>query len=175
MGSQRKQTKEWEPWYNFLENGSKVSCVFCSGVFSYKRERAFAHYGFRTKSERSVCASLPRLVRHRFANCGGIVPQRMSPEDMYGGNSIPGGSSRVSHGDTSSQSVAANEVTGGVRSMEPEEGANLFEANDPSHRSGGLGASNSTRSGPLHQQRMVDAFNIAKRKELDEKWATFFY
>lgn len=177
MGSQRKQTKEWEPWYNFMDNGSKVSCVFCNGTFSYKRERAFAHFGYGAKSERSICRSLPRPVRHRFANCANIVPQRMSHADMYGGDSVPGAVSRSVASATSSQFVAQNEVTGGVTSGGPETAAreaNVSEGNVPSHSvSESLGASNSTRSGPLRQQRMLDAFNIAKRKELDEKWAFF--
>ena len=52
----------------------------------------------------------------------------------------------------------------------------LRERNDPLIRAGSLAASNSTRSGSaLRQQLMVDSYNVAKRKELDEKWATFFY
>ena len=88
MASQRKQTKEWEPWLNFAENGTKVTCVFCAGTFSYKRERAFAHFGYGSKSERSICRNMPHAVRHRFANCAGFVPLRMDPGDMYEGEPI---------------------------------------------------------------------------------------
>jgi hypothetical protein len=31
------------------------------------------------------------------------------------------------------------------------------------------------KSSALRQQHMNEAYHIAKRKELDEKWATFFY
>lgn len=170
MGSVRKQTKEWEPWYNFSEDGTKVSCIFCQGTFSYKRERAFTHFGYRAKSERSLCPSLPRAVRHRFANCANFVPQRMSPEDMRYMEGAQSGPIRTPTMASSSQSIQ-NEVTGGGS----RQGDIPSEGNPTPHGSGSLAASNSTRSGPLHQQRMADAMNIAKRKELNEKWASFFY
>ena len=36
-------------------------------------------------------------------------------------------------------------------------------------------ASNSTRSVHVRQRPLHEAFHVAKRKELDEKWASFFY
>ena len=66
-------------------------------------------------------------------------------------------------------------MTSGVNGGRAEEGANISEGNETLQTSNSLAASNSTRSGSLRQQRMVDAFNIAKKKELDEKWASFFY
>ena len=52
---------------------------------------------------------------------------------------------------------------------------NIMNMMFPAQGSGGLAASNSTRFGSMRQRRMEDAYNIAKRKELDEKWASFFY
>jgi hypothetical protein len=38
-----------------------------------------------------------------------------------------------------------------------------------------MAASNPLRPNALLQQHMNEAYHIARRKELDEKWATFFY
>jgi len=50
-----------------------------------------------------------------------------------------------------------------------------IEGEDLPPRCNSQGASNFTKMGPLHQHHMVDALIIAKKKELDEKWASFFY
>jgi len=149
MASQRKQTKEWEPWLNFTENGIKVTCVFCAGTFSYKRERALAHFGYGSKSERSICRSMPRHVRHRFANCAGFVPLRMDVGDMYEGEPIQSAPSRATPRASSSEATV-NEVTGGINGGRAEEGANVSEGNDILQTSNSLAGSNSTRSGSLH-------------------------
>jgi hypothetical protein len=50
-------------------------------------------------------------------------------------------------------------------------------ANEPIQSQGetSRAASNMLKSSALRQQHMNEAYHIAKRKELDEKWATFFY
>ena len=150
MASQRKQTKEWEPWLNFTENGIKVTCIFCAGTFNYKRERAFAHFGYGSKSERSICRSMPRHVRHRFANCTGFVPLRMDVGDMYEGEPIQSAPSRATARASSSEATE-NEVTGGIDGGRAEEGANVSEGNDILQMSNSLAGSNSTRSRSLRQ------------------------
>ena len=57
----------------------------------------------------------------------------MALEEMDLGDSIPGGPSRATSLDTSSQSVAQNEEMEEVASKNPERRANLNVGNDPSH------------------------------------------
>ena len=84
MERQRKETKEWEPWFTWLENGHTVRCVFCGNTMQYRRERAFSHYEWRAKSIRGICTKGPRPVKQKFLKCGGKIPARMEPNEMYG-------------------------------------------------------------------------------------------
>ena len=154
MASQRKQTKEWAPWYNFDDTG-RFCCLFCNTVFTYKRDRAFMHFGYKAKTEKAICRKLPPTVRQRFVDCGGIVPARMSHDDMYGGESEIGGPSRPIPSGSSSHIFAENDVPGGGRSETPNTAAreaNVVEGRDiPRSMSGDQGASNSTRSVHVRQ------------------------
>ena len=178
MESQRKQTREWDSWLKFLDNGN-VCCVFCNTTSNYKRKRALMHFGYKPKTERSVCSLLPHHVRSKFANCGGIVPARMSQEDMYGGDSTYEGPSKTVPSGSSCHLVADMDTRGGVRGASPNttaRDANVLEGRDSPHpMSQDRGASNSTRSVAARQRGMEESLNIAKRKELDDKWADCFY
>jgi len=98
---------------------------------------------------------------------------------MYGGESEIGGPSRPIPSGSSSHIFAQNDVAGGGRSETPDTAAretNVVEGRDiPRSMSGDQGASNSTRSVHVRQRPLPEAFHEAKKKELDEKWASFFY
>ena len=67
----------------------------------YRRERAFSHYGWQEKSTRGICTKAPRPVKQKISECGGKIPARMEPTEMYG----QGGETNVP---TSSQSTSNN-------------------------------------------------------------------
>lgn len=172
--AQRKGTREWTPWLLFLDNGN-VTCVFCDTTTQYKRTRALMHFGYRPNTERCVCRNVPLNVRNAFANCGGLVPARMSHADMYAGVSIyEEGPSKTAPSGSSTHILS--DIQGGgavsaVRSASP-----ITAASDSQHpMSQQPAGSNSTRSVAARQRGMEESLNIAKRKELDEKWADCFY
>lgn len=167
MSSRRRETKEWEPWFNFSEDGKVIECVFCASRLQYKRERAFNHYGFRAKSNKAVCRKAPPAVKMRFANCGGEVPARMRGTETWGTSAGPCTSAGTS---PSAHSTHGNVPDGGVGDVpivrhEPSE----------SFHQGSRGASCTARSSSLRQQQITAALHMATRLELDEKWAAFFY
>jgi hypothetical protein len=94
------------------------------------------------------------------------MPIRMSHTEMWGTGG-PKGDTRAT---CSSQSGQNNLVDGSM----PDVHVPTFK---PAQSQGELcrAASNTLRSSGLRQQHMNEAYHIAKRKELDEKWATFFY
>ena len=49
----------------------------------YRRERALSHYGWQAKSTRGICTKAPRPVKQNFSECGGRIPARMQPNEMY--------------------------------------------------------------------------------------------
>ena len=112
MERRRKETKEWEPWFTWLPDGHTVSCVFCGNTMQYRRERAFSHYGWQAKSTRGICTKAPWPVKAKFSECGGRIPARMEPNEMYG----QGGEANVP---TSSQSTTTNGCIGNVASVGP--------------------------------------------------------
>ena len=135
MGSQRRTTREWNSWYEFHDDGN-ITCVFCNTTFTYNRIRAFMHLGYMPKSEKSVCSLVPHRVRSRFANCGGIVPARMSDEDMYGGDSTTDGPSKGIPCGSSCHVVVDTNTGVGVRGGSPHRGgrdACVVEGRDNPH------------------------------------------
>lgn len=82
---QRNPTLEWAPWFEFTDK-DHVRCVWCAETYSYKRQRAFQHYGYGSGSSKSRCSKAPQSVFRRFANCGGIVPKKMTHAEIYGSN-----------------------------------------------------------------------------------------
>ncbi len=167
MSTRRKETREWEPWFNFADDGTTIECVFCANTFQYKRERAFNHYGFKSKSTKYVCRKAPSAVKTRFANCGGVVPARMSILETWGTSRAPS----TSVGTHSSAHSTHGNVPDGCDTEPPT------PVSEPSEtRPGGSRVASCTiRSSSLRQQQMITALHLAKRKELDDKWAAFFY
>ena len=80
----------WEPWFNFSPDRLKVTCVFCHTSLSYKKDRAFALYGYGNYTSKTLCSNIPPVVRERFCNCGGVVPQQMTLKEMDLGESFKG-------------------------------------------------------------------------------------
>ena len=129
----------------------------------YRRERAFSHYGWRAKSTRGICKKTPRPVKLKFSECGGRIPTRMEPNEMYG----QGGEENVP---TSSQSTPTNIGIGNVTSVGPSSPVRGTSSTEPSRV-----VSCTMRSRSIWQQELDEVYQLNKRKELDEKWASFFY
>ena len=129
----------------------------------YRRERAFSHYGWRAKSTRGICTKAPRPVKAKFSECGGRIPAHMEPHEMYG----QGGEANVP---TSSQSTPTNGGIGNVASVGPSSPIRGTSSTEPSRV-----ASCTVRSRSMRQQDLDEVYQLNKRKELDEKWASFFY
>ena len=129
----------------------------------YRRERAFSHYGWRAKSTRGICMKAPWPVKAKFSECGGRIPARMEPNEMYG----QGGEANVP---TSSQSTPTNGGIANVTSVGPSSPVRGTSSTEPSRV-----ASCTVRSRSIRQQDLDEVYQLNKRKELDEKWASFFY
>ena len=129
----------------------------------YRRERAFSHYGWRAKSTRGICTKAPRPMKVKFSECGGRIPAHMERNEMYG----QGGEENVP---TSSQSTPTNGSTANVTSVGPSSHIRGTSSTEPSWV-----ASCIVRSRFMRQQELDEVYQLNKRKELDEKWTSFFY
>ena len=105
----------------------------------------------------------PRPVKAKFSKCGGRIPARMEPNKMYG----QGGEANVP---TSSQSTPTNGGIANVTSIGPSSPVRGTSSTEPSRV-----ASCTVRSRSMWQQDLDEVYQLNKRKELDEKWASFFY
>ena len=159
----RKKTKDWEPWFTWLPDGHTVRCAFCGNTMQYRRERAFSNYGWRAKSTRGICLKAPRSVKLKFSECGGKILARMEPNEMSGQD----GEANVP---TSSQSSPTNGGIANVTSVGPYSPVRGTSSTEPSRV-----ASCTVRSCSMRQQELDEVYQLNKRKELDEKWASFFY
>ena len=91
----------------------------------YRRERAFSHYEWRAKSTRGICTKAPRPVKAEFSECGGRIPARMEPNEMYG----QGGEANAP---TSSQSTPTNGGITNVTSVGPSSPVHGTSSIEPS-------------------------------------------
>ena len=105
----------------------------------------------------------PWLVKLKFSECGGRIPARMEPNEMYG----QGEEANVP---TSSQSTPTNGDIANVTSIGPSSPVRGTSSTEPSQV-----ASCTVRSHSMQQQELDEVYQLNKRKELDEKWASFFY
>ena len=161
---QRQQTKDWAPWFTFVQR-DKVKCVWCSESYAYKRGRALAHYGYGATSVKSVCTKALATEKRRFANCGGVIPPRMTQAEIDGtALTLP----RATATGCSSQTARGTDGTESTDPTGTPEGGPSEPSNPPSQ----VG---SCTPRTLRQQDMSEAYKIAKRKDLDGKWASFFY
>ena len=129
----------------------------------YRRERAFNRYRWRTKSTRGICTKAPRPVKQKISECGGRIPARMEPNEMYGQD----GEANVP---TSSQSTPTKGGIANVTSVGPSSPICGISSTEPNRV-----ASCTMRSRSMQQQELDEVYQLNKRKELDEKWASFFY
>ena len=166
----RLGTKEWKPWYNFsIRDGTLsdkvVECVYCKKKFSYVKRRCFQHYGWDQKTPSQICQKAPIAVKRKFQFCGGMVPKELSLEEMNGGR--PSSSAPIQRPCTSASTH--DTVFGGSEPDNNDRGEDPADCSVAPSRAG----SNTTRS--MRQQDMNEAYQIAKRRELDMLWASFFY
>ena len=147
----------------WLPDGHTVRCVFCGNTMQYRREQAFSHYGWQAKSTRGICTKAPRPMKQKILECGGRIPACIEPNEMYG----QGGEANVP---TSSQSTPTNGGIANVISVGPSSPVRGTSSTEPSWIVSCIVSSRSMR-----QQELGEVYQLNKRKELDEKWASFFY
>ena len=104
-----------------------------------------------------------RPVNAKFSECGGRIPSRMEPNEMYG-------QGREANVPTSSQSTPTNGGIANVASVGPSSPVRGTSSTEPSRV-----GSCTVRSRSMQQQDLDEVYQLNKRKELDEKWASFFY
>ena len=102
-------------------------------------------------------------MKVKFLECGGRIPARMEPNEMYG-------QSREENVPTSSQSTPTNGGIANVTSVGPSSAVRGTSSIEPSWV-----ASCTVRSRSMRQQDLDEVYQLNTRKELDEKWASFFY
>ena len=129
----------------------------------YRRERAFSHYGWREKSTRGICTKALWPVKQKILECSGRIPAHMELNEMYGQD----GEANVP---TLSQSTPTNGGIANVTSVGPSSPIRGTSSTKPSRV-----ASCTMRSRSMWQQELDEVYQLNKQKELDEKWASFFY
>jgi hypothetical protein len=123
-------------------------------------------FGYNAKSTVVICPKIPPALKEKFITCNNVVPPRMSAVELWGTGGLP-----VSVGPAHLSQSTQNNVAGAstppidVSASEPPE--STCERNKA--------ASNQLRPSTLRQQHMSEAYHTTKWKELDEKWANFFY
>jgi hypothetical protein len=124
------------------------------------------HFGYNTRSTQVVCPNIPLALNDKFVTCNNVVPPRMSALELWDIGGLPV-SAAPAHLSQSTQNNLAGASTPpiDVPASEP------LESTTERSRA----ASNQLRPSTLWQQYMNEAYHTAKRKELDEKWANFFY
>ena len=90
----------------------------------HERKQTFNYYGWRAKSTRAICSRAPRVVKQKFADCGGKVPTHMDAAEMYG----QGGEASAP---TSSQSKHNNRGIANVTSIGPSSPAHNASSTKP--------------------------------------------
>jgi hypothetical protein len=138
-------------------------------VIKHSNIKAIGHLttlGIMQNQPKPFAPKCPPALKQKFISCGGIMPTRMSYMEILvtGG---PGGGM----GAICSSQLGQNNLADGST---PDVHVLAFEPSQ-SQAEPSMAASNTLRSSGLRQQHMNEAYYIAKRKQLDEKWATFFY
>ena len=108
------------------------------------------------------CTKAPRPVKLKFLECGGRIPARMEPNEIY----RQGGEANVP---ALSQSTPTNRGLANVTSVGPSSLVRGTSSTEPS-----CVALCTVRSRSMRQQELDEVYQLNKRKELDEKWASFF-
>jgi hypothetical protein len=113
-----------------------------------------------------MCPNIPPALKEKFVTCNNVVPPRRSAVELWNTGGPP-----VSAGPTCSSQSTHNNLVGA--STAPID----VPASEPPESTGerSRAALNQLRPSTLRQQHINEAYHTAKRKELDEKWANFFY
>jgi hypothetical protein len=124
------------------------------------------HFGYDARSIQVVCPNILPALKDKFVTCNNVVPPRMFALELWGtgGPLVSAALARLSQS-TQNNLAGASTPRINVPASEPPEST--------TERS--RAASNQLRPSTLRQQHMNEAYYIAKRKELDEKWAKNFY
>jgi hypothetical protein len=164
--ARRRQTLKWDPYVTFFDEGKSVKCLYCQKEFQYKKDWVMNHFGYNARSTQVLCPNIPPALKDKFVTCNNIVPPRMSALELWdtGGPPVSVAPARSSQS-TQNNLASASTPPINVPASEPPEST--------TERS--RAASNQLRPSTLRQQHMSEAYHTAKRKELDEKWANFFY
>jgi hypothetical protein len=121
------------------------------------------HFGYNARSTQVMCPNITPALKDKFVTCNNVVPSRMSALELWGTGGPPV-MARLSQS-TQNNLAGASTPPIDVPASEPPEST--------TERS--RATSNQLRPSTLRQQYMSEAYHTAKRKELDEKWANFFY
>jgi hypothetical protein len=124
------------------------------------------HFGYNAKLTQVVCPNIPPVLKEKFVICNNVVSLRISIVELWStrGLLVSAGPARSSQS-THNNLVGASTPPIDVPASKPPESTSEHSRT----------ASNQLRPNTLRQQHMSEAYNIAKWKELDEKWANFFY
>ena len=124
------------------------------------------HFGYNARLTQVVCPNIPLALKDKFVTCNNVVPSRMSALELWdtGGPLVSAGPARSSQSTHNNLAGASTPPTD-VPASEP------LESTTKRNRA----ALNQLRPSTLRQQYMSEAYYTVKRKELDEKWANFFY
>ena len=161
MAARRRQKQEWEVYLTFFDDGNNAQCKYCDKTFQYKSDWPFNPFGYNAKSTQNA-----HCLKQKFISCGGIIPTRLSYTEMWG-TWMPEGGKGVA---CLSQAGQNNLADGSILDVYILTFVPAQSQGEPSKA-----ASNTLRLSSLRQQHMSKTYHIAKWKELDEKWATFFY
>jgi hypothetical protein len=124
------------------------------------------HFGYNARSTQVVCPNISPVLKDKFVTYNNVVPPRMSTLELWDTGVPP-----VSAGPVRSSQSTQNNLAGA--SIPPIDVPALEPPELTTERS--RAASNQLRPNTLRQQHMSEAYHTVKRKELDEKWANFFY
>ena len=116
----------------------------------------------------SICLDAPELVKRRFTRCGGVIPKAMSAAEMQGPDSGTTGAAGTA---SCSRSVVGEDFIEVEDRVDDARNLNL-ERSESTQIPSRVDSSNPRT---MRQQHLAEAYHITKRKELDEKWAAFFY
>jgi hypothetical protein len=162
----RRQKLKWDPYVTFFDKGKSVKCLYFQKEFQYKKDRVMNHFGYNTRSTQFVCLNIPPALKDKFVTYNNVVSPRMSALELWGTGGPP-----ISAGPARSSQSTQNNLAGA--SMPPINVPALEPPKSTIERS--RATSNQLRPSTLRQQHMSEAYHTAKRKELNEKWANFFY
>ena len=166
-------SKDWCTWYG-VPSSNKVQCKACNSVFAKKTCRMLSHLGYEgTAGIRdtgvSLCPQLSSQIRALFVRCKGKFPQRPAVCHVDGID-VALIDNDISNGRATQRSTQEDSCTA------PEEVVRgTSEGNQNTGTSGERETPRASSSRLQRQSTLVDGFEEATRRKLNEVWANFFY